>query len=223
MDAALAGDFVKIETLFPPDIEPERVNKKDEDGRTALHWASTTMSRPGQRHADCVKLLIERKANVRTKDDGGWTPLLSACACGNANTVSVLIAANADISNVEEGGGNGPLHLASSKGHVDVVKLLLQAGCDPLEPDYLGQTALHKAAGAGRHQVVSVLLTQANKLLNMSDKEGSTALHLGFYEQHLEVVRVLLEAGASSKVTNGSGQTPPDLAPDAFCEAVLNA
>ena len=113
MESALAGDFTRIEEAFPPDVDIEIVNRKDEDGRTALvclpilansrpllpslalqeivdevlsiepfrltfspsilpraksrplqHWASTTMSRPGQRHADCVKHLIERKANI---------------------------------------------------------------------------------------------------------------------------------------------------------------
>ena len=67
------------------------VNRKDEDGRTALHWAAASKPRPGKKHAECVELLLQRGAKVCTHDDGGWTPFMSACAAGNAQTVRLLV------------------------------------------------------------------------------------------------------------------------------------
>jgi hypothetical protein len=36
MEGASAGDFEKIDAEFPPDVDLGRINRKDEDGRTAL-------------------------------------------------------------------------------------------------------------------------------------------------------------------------------------------
>jgi hypothetical protein len=61
----------------------EQINRKDEDGRTALHWAAANKPTPGKMHAECVEHLIKVGAKVNTHDDGGWTPFMSACSAGH--------------------------------------------------------------------------------------------------------------------------------------------
>ena len=75
--------------------DAQSVNRKDEDGRTALHWAAANKPRPGKKHAECVELLLHRGAKVNTHDDGGWTPFMSACSAGNQETMRLLIKAQA--------------------------------------------------------------------------------------------------------------------------------
>ena len=68
------------------------MNRKDEDGRTALHWAAANKPNPRVKHAECVEWLIQRGAKVNTHDDGGWSPFMSACSAGHAqvHTISYL-------------------------------------------------------------------------------------------------------------------------------------
>jgi len=50
------------------------------------------------------------------------------------------------------------------------------------------------------------------RMLNTVDSEGDTPLHHAARGEHLDVVKLLLEAGASPKKENTYGQTPADMA-----------
>ena len=46
------------------------VGAKDENGKTALHWAALTG------HVDVAKVLIEKGADVDARDNDGWMGML---------------------------------------------------------------------------------------------------------------------------------------------------
>ena len=48
--------------------------------------------------------LIELGANVNTKDDGGWTPLISATSAGYIDIVKLLIGKGANVNEATETG-----------------------------------------------------------------------------------------------------------------------
>ena len=49
--------------------------------------------------------------------------------------------------------------------------------------------------------------------LDVKDKfEGETALHLASRNEHLEVVKLLIERGADINIKNNEGETPLDFA-----------
>ena len=221
MEAAREGDLERLRLELPEGADAAQVNRKDEDGRTALHWAAANRPRAVNTHADCVRLLLRRGSKVNTHDDGGWTPIMSACSAGNAEVVRLLIDAQALVDEEEENSQVTPLHLAASKAHLDVVRELLQAGARAQMVDGLGQLPLHRAAAAGHPAIVRLLLGEGSKV-NAADKEGVTPLHLAMYEKHREVCVALLEAGASITMKNTQGETPLALAPDDFCALVLN-
>jgi len=60
------------------------VNAKDNDGQTALYWASCSG------RAEVVTLLLDAKADVNTKDNNGQTALYWASYYGHAEVVKLL-------------------------------------------------------------------------------------------------------------------------------------
>mmetsp|Transcript_4568 Transcript_4568/g.8978 ORF Transcript_4568/g.8978 Transcript_4568/m.8978 type:complete len:225 (-) Transcript_4568:37-711(-) len=220
MEAARDGNLEKLAEAFPEGCDKDSVNRRDEDQRTALHWACSSKNRQGQQHTECIKLLLSRGANPKTVDDGGWTPLLSAASSGNDEAVALLLDADVDVNVQEQNSESSPLHLSAVKGHIAVVRCLIMRQADVNATDKRKQTPLHRAASTGKAEVINVLISGGSKV-NTSDIDGNTALHLAMVEQHEDACMALLGAGASTKQKNAQGETPLALAPDNFCAAVM--
>ena len=71
---------------------------------------------------ETVKALLDAKANVNTKDDYGWTPLMHAVKYGRTDTVRALLEAKANPS--VNADGLAPVDLAVR----DLVELFLEMG-----------------------------------------------------------------------------------------------
>lgn len=67
-------------------------------GMAALHEAVLTGS------LDCVKLLVKYGAEVRQKDENGWTPLHIACSDGHAEIARYLLSQGAQVDVVNDDG-----------------------------------------------------------------------------------------------------------------------
>ncbi|KAK9158654.1 hypothetical protein Scep_005228 [Stephania cephalantha] len=111
-----------------------------EDGDTALHLTCLYGYLP------CVELLLQRGANLETKDEDGAIPLHDACAGGFTQIVQLLInwPNDSDIVkrmlNTVDAEGDTPLHHAARGEHVDVVQLLLVTGASPTKTNLYGKT-----------------------------------------------------------------------------------
>ena len=97
------------------------VNATDEDGNTALMYASA------EGHTVIVSMLIEAGADVNAKDIDGLTALMLASGEGHTETVSTLIKAGADV-NAKTKEGWTALMAAADEGHPEIVKLLKKHG-----------------------------------------------------------------------------------------------
>jgi hypothetical protein len=75
-----------------------------------------------------------------------------------------------------------------------------------------GRSALHKAAFWGHIQMVDLLANELKLNLNVQDNTGETALHDACRFGHAEVVKILLEAGADTKLRNRDGKDALTLA-----------
>ena len=89
----------------------------------AIHKAAA------KNYVDCVRLLIERGANVDARNKYGNTPAHRACAQGCIDCVSLLIDNGADL-NSKNDDGDTLLHYAVRNGREEVIKLLLERGAD---------------------------------------------------------------------------------------------
>jgi hypothetical protein len=106
-------------------IGSDSPDPKDSYCRTPLSWAAE------RGHEAVVKLLLEKGADLETRDDNsGQTPLSLAAESGHEVMVKLLLEKGADLETRDDNSGRTPLSLAAESGHEAVVKLLLEKGAD---------------------------------------------------------------------------------------------
>lgn len=130
-----------------------------------------------------VDLLVEHNAGLECRHDGGATPLYLASQDGHAEVVRRLLKHGARVDAADRDGWL-PIHAASQNGHVAVLDLLLEAH---------------------RMKKVSIDMASSN---DGPEPRGVTSLHLACRENHVEVARRLLEAGAHPRARTCSNATP---------------
>ncbi|XP_029572819.1 ankyrin-1 isoform X18 [Salmo trutta] len=164
------------------------------------------------------------------------TSFLRAARSGNMDKAIDHIKNGIDINTANQNGLNG-LHLASKEGHVKMVLELLHGGIDVETQTKKGNTALHIAALAGQEQVVAELVNYGANINAQSQvrpppvseetptplaeppaeeppattdthTKGFTPLYMAAQENHLEVVKFLLENGANQSIPTEDGFTP---------------
>ena len=72
-----------------------------------------------------VDYLIQRGAEVNSRDKKGWLPIHCACCNGHLDTVKLLIRKGSDFTSTNNY-GHTPLHIASLSEHRPVVDYLKQ-------------------------------------------------------------------------------------------------
>jgi hypothetical protein len=114
-DWTLPEFFRKLEKL-PVEVLKCAMNTGDE-------WAVQ------EGHEAVVKLLLERGAELETKDSNQQTPLLWAAMYGHEAVVKLLLERGAELE-TKDRYQRTPLSWAASHGHEAVVKLLLERGAE---------------------------------------------------------------------------------------------
>ncbi|KAJ3143452.1 hypothetical protein HDU90_000213 [Geranomyces variabilis] len=214
-EAAFKGDHNLVASLTT--ANPDAVRVKDEDGRTALHWAASG------KHLEITRALLAAGADATTTDEGGMTPLHIAASTGSLEIAQLLLeAAPAVIDNKTESGQTA-LHYAASKNHVEVMDALLNAGADPSSRDRYGQTPMHRAATRGWVRIARRLKEDPRAKVNVRDAVGNTPLHLAAEDVQIEMIKYLLAAGADTDVSNKEKQRPIDVTSDKAAQALLAA
>ena len=125
--AARGGNPAVVKTLIDADADLEA---RDNDRRTALHWAAVHNANPA-----VVKALTDAGADPNTCDEDGRTPLYAAVLNSNLMVVKALIDAGADLEACDKKYGRTVLHLAALNANPAVVEALLDAGADPKARD----------------------------------------------------------------------------------------
>lgn len=187
------------------DLE-DLASKKDQAGRTALHWACAGAKQ------DVVEFLIaEPNVRLDEPDDSGWTPLMIAASAGSLPLVQALLKLGCDPNKANENKQRA-LHYACSKNRIEIVECLLQNGAQVNAQDVYGSTALHRAASKGYIKIVDLLLGgQFKASVDQRDATGSTALHLACEEERVDTAKLLLQYGADPYAKNKEEKTPVDI------------
>lgn len=151
-----------------------------------------------------VRLLLEKGADIESKDLGGRTPLHGAAFTGQLAVVKLLLEKGADIETRHQC-DQTPLHNAAAlaKSELeDVIQFLLDKGAEVDSRDETGRTPLSRAAGKG-WLVVAKLLIEKGADIDSRDKDGRTPLWWALsdrdsvYRRKEAVITLLWEAGAS--------------------------
>lgn len=182
---------------------PDNINKKNNNGWTALMLACRNSSRVGD---DVVELLLEKGADPNIKNDAGVPALLLACRYSNTDstlkTVKLLLDYGAD-PNIQDNEGTTPLMVScrysDGDSNVETVELLLDSGADPNIQDNVGVTALIFATWSlddGSNIETVKLLLQAGANVNLKSSDGWSALMLAGRYFNREAIELLLRYGA---------------------------
>lgn len=112
LEAASDGDVEKVKSCLAKGADIETKNSR---------WKATPLYLAVNfDHEEVVEILLEKNANVDSKDCDGETPLYRAAAVGNETIVKMLLEHHADI-NAKDNDGRTPLYIAVFEDNNDIV------------------------------------------------------------------------------------------------------
>ncbi len=123
MAAAAAKSSKAVNLLVDANAD---VNIRNERRQTALIMATTDDAEfmPGDFH--CVRILLERGAEVNVSDENGWTALMGVAYYGDLRLAQLLLQHGAAV-NARDEDGRTPVNLAIQTGKTDIANLFRKA------------------------------------------------------------------------------------------------
>lgn len=155
-------------------------------------------------HEAVVRLLLERGANIESKDTEGRTAISVAAENGQLAVVNLLLQQGANCE-LEANSGHTPVSFAICRGHEDVVRLLL--GTDIEVKSTSGRTLLSWAAESINEAMLRFFL---DKGLDIESKcrDGRTPLSYAAAGGNESIVRIMLEHNADIRSKDKYGWMP---------------
>lgn len=157
-----------------------------------------------------ARLLLERGANVNTKDNEGSTALNFAVDRGHASMVALLLAAKADPNTVNRY-MQCPLANAAAAENLEIAEMLLEAKAKTELPG-LSLTPMMFAAFAGNGEMIRLLVRHGADVNYAMKDSGQSALTSAITAGKPEMVRLLIELKANVNQKTPDGDTPLKMA-----------
>ncbi|RMZ87896.1 hypothetical protein DV736_g4876, partial [Chaetothyriales sp. CBS 134916] len=185
--------------------EDYNIDESDQNGRTALIWASD------YGYVKVVQMLLEHGADINAQ--GGYyadvnaqgglygNALQAASDSGHEKVVQMLLERGADV-NAQGGYYGNALQAASEGGHEKVVQMLLEHGADVNAQGGEYGNALQAASNGGHEKVVQTLLEHGADV-NAQGGLYDNSLYAASNGGHEKVVQMLLERGADVNAQGG--------------------
>jgi ankyrin repeat protein len=221
-NAASVADLDKLQTALSKGANPNFFYSRDENSGV-LHAAARNLSNEA---ALCAKELIRKGAMVSAAVISNRnTPIHEAASSGAKQVCEVLIESSPTCTGHENSFGNTALHAAARSGNPEIVRLLLQNKADLNKQNHRGSTALHIACFLAPNdlneavdpyiKIAAILLSDENLEVDLQDVNGYTALHIAAQRGCNEMVKLLIDSGASLTVktdidSKGRGGRTPE-------------
>lgn len=181
-------------------------------GKTTLHWLCAPLPEAGKVPISetLIDLLLKDRPPLDVPNNGGWTPLSSACEAGEQLLAMKLIKHGANVRAVTPGGAT-PLHRAAFHGRAQMIPLLIANGAELEARAFTtGYTPLHDAAcgqSDSADTIEQLLLAGADKEAR-TNKNSWTPLLLAAFYHNKACVASLLKSGANIEAKNVDGMRP---------------
>ncbi|KAM9323477.1 ankyrin repeat and SOCS box protein 10 [Pholidichthys leucotaenia] len=229
-NALYTGDLEAVQHFFPPGstanliIEPQGGDMRwvsrgqglwsltyEQELTTPLHITA------GRGFVDCVRLLLQRGANVDLAP-GGSTALHESCENGQPECTKLLLMHGANANAVSED-GLMPLHVCTSPQSLECAKYLLQYGAAVNGRSEEDDTPLHVAARNGLPDHIELYLgygaavdKQNNEALTPLNTACSQPQEAQDLQQYFRVCQILLGAGADVHTLDQDKRSPLHMA-----------
>jgi ankyrin repeat protein len=204
MDLYEAAHFGKQKVLKELLVAASNVGELDLNSAALQVMYGQGLKAGAKGRVECLRLLLRAGADPNTVDrrqgpGQGSTLLHYAVRYRNVDILNVLIAAGADVTSKDEL-GNTILDAAGVEGDPAICAALAQAGAVRSAFGTVWQAAYHGDA----ERVRELLAAGAEPIIG----EGRGPLNLAAMNGHVEVCRILLEAGLDVEGTTDDRFTP---------------
>ncbi len=161
--------------------------------------------------AAAVQEMLAQGVDIETRDANGRSALLLATHHNAINVARVLIDAGANV-NAMDNITDSPFLYAGAEGRLEILRMTLAHGADLSSVNRYGGTALIPAAHHGHVETVRVLLKTEIDIDHVNNL-GWTALLEAIIlgdggPTYIEIVRLLIEAGADINIADENNVTP---------------
>lgn len=199
ISASESGNLEILKHILGKPNEKVNVNCRDEFWLdTPLHKAANSESK----NLEIVRLLLSSGSEVNAVNGSRETPLFLAVRNGFNEAVKLLLRRGADVAVVNKH-GESVLFKALQLHRDEAVAFLLRYGCHmrgEIEDSLLGQQRRYfefcKYAARGDIEVVELMISYTPDLDFRELGLTETPMHFAVMGGHLEVVRMMLNAGA---------------------------
>ena len=161
-------------------------------------------------HVEVVRELVKHGVDVNTRNPRGWTALDLACARAQRSMARELLAlgANVNVAAGRSGTVITPLLRVLNAKDEEIAQQILEHKADPNLGRSHGLTPLMTAIEKGLSlDLIQRLLAHGAAVAAVDDSEKRCALHFAAGRTHVDVMHVLLEAGANIDACDSGGFT----------------
>jgi len=153
-----------------------------------------------------VNELLQKGADINTKNEFGSTPFELAVVGNNVNVVELFLQLGQDPNKESDEAipDVTPLMSAAANGNIELLKLLLKYGAKPDYPTSGKGTALMSATG---HTEIFKILINHGANIYARDNYGRTVLIWAALHGTEEVVALLCKMGADPEIKDKGGNT----------------
>lgn len=159
---------------------------------------------------DTIRFLIEQGANVNAGGGRYGSALQAAVTFGSMSRVMLLIEYGADVTTQDTDSDNALLSsiLSEDKDKVrDMLELGADIGAQPCTANH--RSLLHEAVRC-KDRAILLMLCEAGGIMHLTtqDEYGLTPLHQAVVDGRVDMVKYLLQKGASADTKDFNGVSP---------------